>query len=85
MSLRRLYYTVTSAALLPGTTVRYHYRTGDSLATVTEQTDRYVAFVGDDCDGRFTHEQIERLFADDRLQIVLETSTCLSAPGTDDR
>lgn len=67
----RTYYTITSTALYPGTTVRYHYRDGNSLATVTERTDRYVTFVGDDCDGKFTHDQIERLFADDRLQLVL--------------
>ncbi|WP_247001556.1 hypothetical protein [Halosolutus gelatinilyticus] len=68
---RRNYYRVTSDALLPGTTVRYHYRGGSSLATVTDRSDRYVTFVGPDCDGTFTHDQIERLFADDRLQIVL--------------
>ncbi|WP_306055263.1 hypothetical protein [Natronococcus wangiae] len=62
----------TGDALLPGTTVRYHYRTGSALATVVERTDEYVTFVGDDCDGRFTHDQIERLFASDRLQVVLD-------------
>lgn len=63
---------VTSDALSPGTTVRDHYRDGDSLATVTERTDRYVTFVGENCDGTFTHDRIERLFADDRLRSVLD-------------
>ncbi|MGQ3411451.1 hypothetical protein [Natrinema versiforme] len=69
---RRKYLSVTAEALHPGTTVRYYYRTGDSLATVVERTDRLVTFVGEDCDGRFTHGQIDRLFADGRLEIVLD-------------
>lgn len=62
----------TADALFPGTTVRYHYRTGDSLATVVERTDRFVTFVGEECDGRFTHDQIDRLIDDDRLEVVLD-------------
>ncbi|WP_226480789.1 hypothetical protein [Natrinema amylolyticum] len=69
---RREYLSVTAEALHPGATVRYHYRTGSSLATVVEQTDRLVTFVGEDCDGKFTHGQIDRLFADGRLEIVLD-------------
>ncbi|PGF16348.1 hypothetical protein CP556_09635 [Natrinema sp. CBA1119] len=69
---RREYLSVTAEALHPGTTVRYSYRTGRSLATVVERTDRFVTFVGEDCDGKFTHGQIDRLFADERLEIVLD-------------
>ncbi|MDF9744767.1 hypothetical protein [Natrinema salsiterrestre] len=69
---RRTRLTVTAAALHPGTTVRYHYRTGTSLATVVERTDRHVAFIGTDCDGTFTHGQIERLIDDGRLEVVLD-------------
>ncbi|WP_242695586.1 hypothetical protein [Halomontanus rarus] len=66
---------VTADALAPGATVRYHYRGGNSLATVVERTDRYVAFVGAECDGTFTHDRIDRLIDDDRFQIVLEDET----------
>ncbi|ELY56654.1 hypothetical protein [Natronolimnohabitans innermongolicus] len=66
------YARTTSDALFPGTTVRYYYRTGDSLATVVERTDRFVTFIGPECDGRFTDEQIDRLFEDDRLEVVLD-------------
>ena len=69
---RRRYLRVTADALFPGTTVRYSYRTGSSLATVVERTDGIVTFVGEDCDGRFTHGQIDRLFADGRLEVVLD-------------
>ena len=69
---RRKYLRVTAAALHPGTTVHYSYRTGSSLATVVERTDRFVTFVGEDCDGRFTHGQIDRLIRDGRLEIVLD-------------
>ncbi|SER24205.1 hypothetical protein [Natrinema salaciae] len=69
---RRQYLSVTAEALHPGTTVRYTYRTGSSLATVVERTDRLVTFVGEDCDGTFTNGQIDRLFADGRLEIVLD-------------
>ncbi|WP_339105042.1 hypothetical protein [Haloterrigena salinisoli] len=69
---RRSSFRTTATALFPGTTVRYHYRTGDSLATVVERTDRFVTFVGSDCDGRFTHDQIDRLLEDDRLEVVLD-------------
>ncbi|WP_436346685.1 hypothetical protein [Natronorubrum sp. FCH18a] len=62
----------TAAALFPGTTVHYSYRTGDSLATVVERTERFVTFVGEECDGRFTHEQINRLIDDGRLEVVLD-------------
>jgi hypothetical protein len=45
----------TSAETLqPGTSVRYHHRSGSSLATVTERTDEHIVFAGDDCDGQFT-------------------------------
>lgn len=62
---------VTSEAVWPGTTVRYHHRDGDSIATVTERTARFITFVGEECDGKFTHEQIDRLIEDGRLEIVL--------------
>ena len=65
-------FRTTADALFPGTTVRYYYRTGDSLATVVECTDRFVTFVGPECDGRFTHDQIDRLLEDDRLEVVLD-------------
>ena len=65
---------LTAAAIHPGTVVRYHYRTGSSLATVTEKCDRFLTFVGEDCDGRFTHDQIDRLIDDGRLQVVLGAS-----------
>ncbi|ADB59284.1 hypothetical protein Htur_0384 [Haloterrigena turkmenica DSM 5511] len=74
---RRSSFRTTVTALHPGTTVRYHYRTGDSLATVVEYTDRVVTFVGPDCDGRFTHDQIDRLLEDDRLEVVLDDETHL--------
>ncbi|MCU4974364.1 hypothetical protein OB955_16695 [Halobacteria archaeon AArc-m2/3/4] len=66
---------VTADAIGPGTSVRYHYRGGNSLATVVDRTDRYVTFVGAECDGTFTHDQIDRLIDDDRLQIVLDDET----------
>ncbi|WP_440766850.1 hypothetical protein [Natronorubrum sp. DTA7] len=69
---RPLPLQTTAAALFPGTTVHYAYRTGDSLATVVERTDRFVTFVGAECDGRFTHEQIDRLIDDGRLEVVLD-------------
>jgi hypothetical protein len=64
---RRNCLTITAEALHPGTTVRYHYRTGISLATVAKRTDGLVTFVGEGCDGIFTHSQIDRLFADGSL------------------
>lgn len=76
---RRKYLRVTADALFPGTTVRYSYRTGNSLATVVERTESLVTFVGEDCDGRFTHSQIDRLFADGRLEIVLDDE--IHTPG----
>ncbi|MDS0476621.1 hypothetical protein [Natrinema sp. 1APR25-10V2] len=69
---RRQYLRITSDALHPGTTVRYYYRTGSSLATVVERTDGVVTFVGEDCDGRFTRSQIDRLFDEGRLEVVLD-------------
>ena len=72
---RRRPVETTADALFPGTTVRYRYRTGDSLATVLERTDRFVTFVGPDCDGRFTHGQIDRLIEDGRLEVVLDDET----------
>lgn len=77
---RRTYLSVTAAALVPGTTVRYHYRTGSSLASVVERTGEFVAFVGEDCDGTFTRDQIDRLFADGRLEVVLDDE--IHAPGS---
>ncbi len=65
------YRSVTSAALEPGTTVLYRHRSGDSLATVTEATDEHVAFAGEDCDGHFPREQIDRMLGDGRLVLVL--------------
>lgn len=65
------YLRVTSAALEPGTTVRYHHRTGPSLATVTEATDEHVAFVGEDCDGYFSRAQIDEMIGNGRLAVVL--------------
>lgn len=70
----RKYRRVTAAAIHPGTRVRYHHRDGSSRARVTEKTARYVTFAGDDCDGTFTHEQIDRLLTGDRLQIVLDAA-----------
>ena len=66
------YLRLTADALHPGTTVRYHYRSGSSLATVVERTDRYVTFIGPECDGRFTRDQIEFLIEDGRLEVVLD-------------
>ncbi|MXV63228.1 hypothetical protein GS429_14355 [Natronorubrum sp. JWXQ-INN-674] len=75
-------YTRTTAdALHPGTTVRYHYRTGDSLATVVERTERFVTVVGEECDGRFTHDQIDRLIEDDRLEVVLDDESHVPDDG----
>lgn len=68
----------TADALFPGTTVRYYYRTGDSLATVIDRSDRFITFLGTECDGRFTYDQIDRLFADDRLEVVLDDRTHVS-------
>jgi hypothetical protein len=65
-------FGLTVDAIHPGTTVRYHYRSGSSLATVVEKTADQVTFVGDDCDGTFTYDQIDRLIADGRLQVVLD-------------
>ncbi|PSP79481.1 hypothetical protein BRC81_04485 [Halobacteriales archaeon QS_1_68_20] len=65
-------FGVTVDAIHPGTTVRYHYRGGDSLAVVTEKADGHVTFVGDDCNGKFTYDQIDRMLESGRLLIVLE-------------
>ena len=62
----------TAAALFVGTTVRYHWRDDAGLATVVEATDDYVSFSGPDCNGRFSRDQIDRLFADGRLEVVLD-------------
>ncbi|ELY90212.1 hypothetical protein C483_11908 [Natrialba hulunbeirensis JCM 10989] len=72
MVLHRWAYRTSADALHPGTTVRYYYRTGDSLATVIERTERYVTFVGEECNGRFTHDQIDHLIRDGRLEVVLD-------------
>ena len=66
------FYRVTAETIHEGTTVRYHWRDGTGLATVTEKTDHRIAFRGPDCNGRFTHDQIDRLVEDGRLQIVLD-------------
>ena len=66
------YLGIDTDALHPGTTVHYYYRSGDSVAVVTEKTDEHVTFVGDDCNGTFTHEQIDSMLADGRLEVVLE-------------
>lgn len=62
----------TSAALFVGTTVRYRWGDEAALATVTEATDDRVSFSGPDCNGRFTHDQIDRLFTIGRLEVVLD-------------
>ncbi|AGB16786.1 hypothetical protein Halru_2199 [Halovivax ruber XH-70] len=62
---------LTADALVPGTTVCYHHRQGRDLATITETDGTFVTFVGENCDARFTHRQIERLLDAGRLEIVL--------------
>ncbi|WP_049928696.1 hypothetical protein [Halopiger goleimassiliensis] len=79
---RSRYVRTTADALFPGTTVRYHYRSGASLATVVERTERYVTFIGPECDGRFTHDQIDDLIEDDRLEVVLDDECHVSADRT---
>ncbi|ADD05688.1 uncharacterized protein Nmag_2119 [Natrialba magadii ATCC 43099] len=81
MVLHRWAYRTSADALHPGTTVRYYYRTGDSLATVTERTERYVTFIGEECNGRFTHDQIDRLIRDGRLEVVLDDTDHLPPAG----
>lgn len=71
-TLHRKFYRVTAEMIHEGATVRYHWRDGTGLATVTEKTDRRIAFSGPECNGRFTHDQIDRLVEDGRLQIVLD-------------
>ncbi|NKE35198.1 hypothetical protein GWG54_05070 [Natronococcus sp. JC468] len=73
---------LTAETLRLGTTIRYHYRTGSALATVVERTSERVTFVGEDCDGTFTHDQIDRLFATDRLQVVLDDELHLPADAS---
>lgn len=69
-----------AGALFVGSTVRYHWRDGDGLATVVEVTDDRIAFSGPECNGRFTHDQIDRLFEDDRLQVVLDDAWHADTP-----
>lgn len=69
---RRALRQVDVEAIQVGTSVRFHHRSGESLATVTEKDDEFVAFVGPDCDGHFTHEQIDELIEAGRLQVVLD-------------
>ena len=69
---RRALRRVGVEAVQVGTTLRYYHRSGDSLATVTEKDDEFVAFVGPDCDGHFTHEQIDEMLEEGRLQVVLD-------------
>lgn len=62
----------TADVLYPGATVRYHWASDAGLATITERTETYIEFKGERCDGRFTHDQINRLFADGRLEVILD-------------
>lgn len=68
-------FSLTAEALNPGTTVRYYYGSGDALATVVRRSADYVSFLGRECNGTFTYDQIERLFAEGRLEIVLDDET----------
>lgn len=72
-----------ATALFVGSTVRYHWRDGDGLATVVEATDDRVAFSGPECNGRFTRDQIDRLFEDDRLHVVLDDARHADVPRVD--
>lgn len=72
---------VTAAALLPGTTVRYHDGADSSLATVVDRTGHSVTLAGEGCDGTYTTGQLERLLATGHLRIVLGPS---SPPAADD-
>lgn len=65
----------TAAAIHDDTTLRYHWNNGNGLATVTEKTDKYIEFSGPECNGRFTHEQINTLIENGRLQIVIDSET----------
>ena len=69
-----------AAALFVGSTVRYRWRDGDGLATVVEAADDRIAFSGPECNGRFTHDQIDRLFEDDRLHVVLDDAWHADSP-----
>lgn len=62
---------ISAAALFPGTTVCYHHRRGSDRATITERDDTFITFVGENCDARFTHRQIDRLLEAERLEVVL--------------
>jgi hypothetical protein len=75
---RRYSLTTTAETLQAGTSIRYHHRSGSSLATVTERTDDHIVFAGDDCNGHFTHDQVNYLLTADRLQVVLDD--CLHVP-----
>lgn len=70
--LRRECFRTTAETIHENATVRYHWRDGSGLATVTEKTDRRIAFSGPECNGRFNRDQIDRLIDDGRLQIVLD-------------
>lgn len=74
------YYRTTSKHIHVGTTVRYHWRGRIGLATVVETTDRYVTFVGSDCDGRFNRDQINQLINEGRLQVVLDEESHAETP-----
>lgn len=76
---------VTADSLYPGTTVRYHYRAGNSLATVVRRSERYISFLGEECNGTFTYEQIELLLEEGRLQIVLDDETHVPVDGISER
>ena len=70
-------------ALFVGSTVRYRWRDGDGLATVVEATDDRIAFRGPECNGRFTHDQIDRLFEDGRLHVVLDDAWHADTPSAE--
>jgi len=78
------YLYVTAEAVHPGTTVHYDYRTGSSLATVVEKTDRHITFSSEDCHGKFNYDQIDSLIDEGRLYVVLDEETHVdpeSVPG----
>ncbi|WP_323192047.1 hypothetical protein [Halostella sp. PRR32] len=66
------YLYVTAEAIHPGTTVHYDYRTGSSLATVIEKTDRHITLSSEDCHGKFNYDQINSLIDEGRLRVVLD-------------
>lgn len=67
------YVRTTADALHLGASIRYFWKDSDGLATVTEKSDEHVFFEGPECDGWFTHEQINTLIDDGRLEVVLDS------------